>query len=69
MHLSLYPPLKGKLSVNCEFDPGLSVRTRVLETRGYGISVEVKRASGLEQEFEAVMQYGVTNQRLNEDVA
>lgn len=69
VHLSLYPPLKGKLSVNCEFDPGLSVRTRVLETRGYGISVEVKRASGLEQEFEAVMQYGVTNQLLNEDVA
>ncbi|HAW31628.1 MAG TPA: hypothetical protein DCY03_26565 [Planctomycetaceae bacterium] len=69
VHLGLYPPLKGKLSVNCEFDPGLSVRTRVLETRGYGISVEVKRSIDLESEFEAVMQYWVTNQTCNEDVA
>ncbi|QDT89773.1 hypothetical protein [Gimesia algae] len=69
VHLGLYPPLKGKLSVNCEFDPGLPVRTRILETRGYGVSVEVKRSADLEQEFQAVMQYWVTNQALNEDVA
>ncbi|WP_417378889.1 hypothetical protein [Gimesia sp.] len=69
VHLGLYPPLKGKLSVNCEFDPGVPVRTRVLETRGYGVSIEVKRAADLEQEFQAVMQYWVTNQTLNEDVA
>lgn len=69
VHLGLYPPLKGKLSVNCEFDPGLSVRTRILETRGYGVSVEVKRSIDLEQEFQAVMQYWVTNQTCNEDAA
>ncbi|MCA9007250.1 MAG: hypothetical protein KDA70_18410, partial [Planctomycetaceae bacterium] len=45
VHLGISPPLKGKLSVNCEFDSGLSVRTRVLETRGYGVSVEVKRSA------------------------
>ncbi|WP_417387539.1 hypothetical protein [Gimesia sp.] len=69
VHLGISPPLKGKLSVNCEFDSGLSVRTRVLETRGYGVSVEVKRSADLDQEFQAVMQYWVTNQSCNEDVA
>jgi hypothetical protein len=69
VHIGLFPPLKGKLSVACDFESGMPVRYRVLETRGYGISVEVKRTQELDAEFDTYLHYRVTNQPFNEEVA
>ncbi|WP_339732090.1 hypothetical protein [uncultured Gimesia sp.] len=69
VHLGLFPPVEGKLHVVCTFGLGMAIRARVLETRGYGVSVEVKRTYDLEHAFEAEMNYRITNQALNEDVA
>ncbi|MCA9017238.1 MAG: hypothetical protein KDA77_18035, partial [Planctomycetaceae bacterium] len=69
VHIGLFPPVEGKLHVVCAFEFGMAIRTRVLETRGYGVSVEVKRTYDLEHAFEAEMQYRITNQALNEEVA
>ncbi len=69
IHIGLFPPLPGILSVSCDSEVGTAVRTRILETRGYGISVEVKRGHDLEEEFETYLYYRITNNELTEDVA
>ncbi|QDV50148.1 hypothetical protein [Gimesia fumaroli] len=69
VHIGLFPPVEGTLQVVCAFEFGMAVRARVLETRGYGISVEVKRTYDLAHAFETEMNYRITNQALNEDVA
>lgn len=69
VHIGLFPPVEGDLHVVCAFEFGTAVRARVLETRGYGISVEVKRTYDLEHAFETGMNYQITNQALNEEVA
>ena len=69
VHIGLFPPVEGELQVVCAFEFGMELRTRVLETRGYGISVEVKRAYDLDHTFEAEMSYRITNQAFNEGVA
>lgn len=69
VHIGLFPPVEGELQVVCAFEFGMAVRARVLERRGYGISVEVKRTYDLEHAFEIEMNYRITNQALNEDVA
>lgn len=69
VHIGLFPPLSGILSVSCDSEFGTTVRTRILETRGYGISVEVKRGHNLEEEFETYLYYRITNIELTEDVA
>jgi len=69
VHIGLLPPLEGSLCVSCEFELGQPVRARVLETRGYGISVEVKRTHELESEFDTVLHYRITNQPFNEKAA
>lgn len=70
VHLSLNPPLEGTISVSCEVDSGLGFRTRVLESRAYGVSIEVKRVGELQTELECVLHYRITGQQIvNEDVA
>lgn len=69
VHIGLFPPLEGNLTVSCDFEFGTPIRARVLETRGYGVSVEVKRTQDLEAEFEADLRYRITNQPLQEEVA
>ena len=70
VHIGLFPPVEGELHVVCAFEFGTAVRARILETRGYGISVEVKRTYDLEHAFETEMNYQISNQALNrEDVA
>ena len=69
VHIGLFPPLEGKISVACDFETGMPVRFRVLETRGYGISVEVKRTQELNTESDTYLHYRITNQQFNEEVA
>ena len=69
VHIGLFPALEGNLTVSCDFEFGTPIRARVLETRGFGVSVEVKRTQDLEAEFEAELRYRITNQPFQEEVA
>ncbi|MFK7779497.1 MAG: hypothetical protein QM501_15445 [Gimesia sp.] len=69
VHIGLFPPFVGKMSVVCEFESDMPVRFRILEMRGYGISVEVKRAQELDTEFNTYLHYRISDQQFNEDVA
>lgn len=69
VHIGLFPPLEGKISVSCDFESGTPVRFRLLEVRGYGVSVEVKRTRELEMEFETNLKYTISDHQFNEDVA
>ncbi|MDF1743037.1 MAG: hypothetical protein P1V19_05040 [Gimesia sp.] len=69
VHIGLSPPMEGNISVSCSFAIGMPVRFRVLETRGYGISVEVKRTDELDSEFNTYLHYQISNQQINEEAA
>lgn len=69
VHLGLNPPLEGVLSVTCEVEDDAGIRTRVLETRAYGVSIEVKRTQDLEAEFQSLLHYRITSCTASEDVA
>lgn len=69
VHVGLVPPLDGDLDVRCETEDDTVVRTRVLETRGYGISVQVNRTHDLDSNFETYLYYRITNRTLREAVA
>lgn len=69
VHIGLFPPLEGDLDVVCELENGAETRVRVLEIRGYGVSVEVNRASDLASKFETNLYYRITNRINREEVA
>ena len=69
VHVSLNPPLEGELSISCEVENTSGTRTRVLEKRAYGVSIEVKRTTDLEAEFESLLHYQITSCTASEDVA
>ncbi|WP_298858982.1 hypothetical protein [uncultured Gimesia sp.] len=69
VHIGLSPPMDGNIYVSCSFETGMPVRFRVLETRGYGISVEVKRTGELDSEFNTYLHYQISNQQINEEAA
>lgn len=69
VHIGISPPLDGKISVACHFEGEIPVRFRVLETRAYGVSVEVKRTQSLETELETHLHYNVSADSLNHEVA
>lgn len=69
VHLSLNPPLEGTLSVTSEVEDGAGIRTRILETRAYGVSIEVKRTQNLEEEFQSQLHYLIASRTASEDVA
>lgn len=68
-HIGLFPPVAGELHVDCAIQPEMGVRSRVLEARAYGISVEVKRTIDLQHELTIEMNYRISNQAFNEEVA
>ncbi|QDT27494.1 hypothetical protein Enr10x_28110 [Gimesia panareensis] len=69
VHLSLNPPLEGTLSVTSEVEDGAGIRTRILENRAYGVSIEVKRTQNLEEEFQSQLHYLIASRPASEDVA
>ena len=69
VHVSLNPPLEGVLSISCEVENATGTRTRVLEKRAYGVSIEVKRTEDLDEEFESLLHYQITSCTASEDVA
>lgn len=69
VHIGLFPALSGDLSISCDSEVGAAIRTRILEIRGYGISIEVKRGDNLEEEFETYLYYRICNAKLDEEVA
>lgn len=69
VHIGLFPPLGGSLSVSYDLELGQPVRARLLEIRGYGISVEVKRTQETDSEFETTLHYQIINQPLSEEAA
>ncbi len=69
VHIGLFPPLSGSLSVSYDLELGQPVRARLLETRGYGVSVEVKRTQEIDSQFETTLHYQITSQPLTEEAA
>jgi hypothetical protein len=69
VHLGLNPPLEGVMAITSEVEDGAGIRTRVLESRPYGVSIEVKRTQDLDGEFQSLLHYQITSCTASEDVA